>query len=380
MLEHSPRPGQTSQPFGMHARTPLEAMHADLGATFTEFAGWRMPLRYGSDIAEHAAVRGRAGLFDLSHMGQIEISGADACAALDYAVVGYPSAIKVGGARYSMLCLDSGGILDDVVIYRLAETRYLLVANASNRVAVAEALRQRCDAFAAMITDLAGRRALIALQGPRSQPVLQRITDVDLGELRYYRIRPLRLADHDVLIARTGYTGEDGFEIYCSADDAVQLWARISMAGGNEVVPAGLACRDSLRLEAGMPLYGNELTTTLTPYDAGLGRLVALDKPGGFVGRDALRRFSKHRASRQLVGLRLHGRRAARAGCMIVDDAGARVGMITSGGPSPTLGYPIAMAYIAVDLAGTGNTVDVEVRGRREHAEVVELPFYRRST
>jgi aminomethyltransferase len=364
-------------------RTPLAAVHESLGASMTDFAGWLMPLRYGSETAEHQAVRTRAGLFDLSHMGEIFVTGADAAAALDYAVVGEPSALRPGRARYTMICAADGGIIDDLIIYRLADQEFLVVANASNAAAVADELTGRAARFAALVADRTQDYALIAIQGPRSAGILTRITDADLDQLRYYTSYPATVAGAQVLLARTGYTGEDGFEIFATPGDAIPIWTALTDAGhGDGLIPAGLAARDSLRLEAGMPLYGNELGRDLTPYDAGLGRVVKLDKPGDFVGRAALAERAQQAPARVLVGLVCQTRRVARHGYPVLWD-GEPCGAVTSGAPSPTLGKPIAMAYIAAAVAGTadnaGGRLAVDIRGSAEPAALTPLPFYRRS-
>ncbi|TDC74980.1 glycine cleavage system aminomethyltransferase GcvT [Streptomyces hainanensis] len=363
--------------------TPLDAVHRSLGAVMTDFAGWRMPLRYGSERAEHQAVRTAAGLFDLSHMGEIAVTGPAAGALLDHALVGEPSALAVGRARYTMICDERGGILDDLIVYRLADHEFLVVANAANTDTVLSALLARRTGFDAAVRDDRDRYALIAVQGPASPAVLGRLTDADLGALRYYAGLPGTVAGRPVMIARTGYTGEDGFELFCAAEDAETLWAALTGAGEPDgLVPCGLACRDTLRLEAGMPLYGNELTTGTTPFDAGLGRVVKLGKPDGFVGRDALAAAAERaeeRPPRVLVGLLATGRRVPRAGYPVVTADGTVVGAVTSGAPSPTLGRPIAMAYVDPAHAAPGTAgVAVDVRGTHEPCEVVTLPFYKR--
>lgn len=248
-----------------------------------------MPLRYTSELAEHQAVRTTAGIFDLSHMGEIELSGPEAGRALDYALAGQPSKIAVGRACYSVLVHETGGVLDDLVVHRLAEAGYLIVANAGNALVVLSQLRDRTDGYAATIRDASGRWALIAVQGPASPAIVGDVADIDVVSLEHYAIDPARLAGREVLLARTGCTGEDGFEIYCRPADAVALWQALSAAGiGHGLLPCGLACRDTLRLEAGMPLYGQELTARTTPFEAGLGHVVAFGKPGGFVGEAAL--------------------------------------------------------------------------------------------
>ncbi|MDT0341255.1 glycine cleavage system aminomethyltransferase GcvT [Streptomyces litchfieldiae] len=364
--------------------TALDAVHRALGATLTDFAGWTMPLRYGSERAEHEAVRTAAGLFDLSHMGEITVTGPEAGALLDHALVGNLGALRVGRARYTMICDAAGGILDDLIVYRLAEREYLVVANAANAGTVLGALAERGAGFDAVVRDDRDAYALIAVQGPASPAILGRLTDADLAGLRYYAGLPGTVAGRRALIARTGYTGEDGFELFCAPEDAVPLWEALTEAGrADGLVPCGLACRDTLRLEAGMPLYGHELTTATTPFDAGLGRVVKFDKPGDFVGREALTRAAERAAGRPprtLVGLVAQGRRVPRAGYPVVDAAGAVIGEVTSGAPSPTLGKPIAMAYVDPEHAVPGTEgVRVDIRGSHEPYDVVALPFYKRA-
>jgi aminomethyltransferase len=363
--------------------TALDAVHTALGATLTDFAGWRMPLRYGSERAEHLAVRTAAGLFDLSHMGEIAVTGPAAGALLDYALVGHLSALAPGRARYTMICAEDGGILDDLIVYRLAGDEFLVVANAANAATVLAALTARAAGFDAAVRDDRDAYALLAVQGPRSAAVLGRLTGADLAGLRYYAGLPGEVAGRPALIARTGYTGEDGFELFCAPADAGHLWRALTEAGAADgLVPCGLACRDTLRLEAGMPLYGNELTADTTPFDAGLGRVVKFAKPGDFVGRAALERAARRAETdppRRLVGLVARGRRVPRAGYPVTGADGTVIGAVTSGAPSPTLGRPIAMAYVDAAHAEPGTEgVHVDIRGTREPYDVVALPFYRR--
>jgi len=369
--------------------TPLRAVHERLGATMTGFAGWLMPLRYGSEIAEHRAVRGAAGLFDLSHMGEIAVTGPGAAAALDYALVGHLSALKPGRARYTMICAPDGGVLDDLIVYRLAEGEFLVVANAANTTVVAAALRERAagnpaqPAQPARVEDRTDDYALIAIQGPNASRILQRLTATALDEVRYYTGQRAVVAGRDVLLARTGYTGEDGFELFTGPDGAEALWAALNGAGaGDGLVPAGLAARDTLRLEAGMPLYGNELSAEVTPFDAGLGRVVVFDNHGDFVGRAALAERAQAPPRRVLAGLIAESRRVPRHGYPVTWD-GVSCGTVTSGAPSPTLAVPIAMAYLDPEAAGrarddTEGRLAVDVRGRPEPATITDLPFYRR--
>ncbi|MER6982805.1 glycine cleavage system aminomethyltransferase GcvT [Streptomyces carpinensis] len=362
--------------------TALDAVHRSLGATMTDFAGWDMPLRYGSERDEHVAVRTRAGLFDLSHMGEITVSGPQAAALLNHALVGNIASVGVGRARYTMICRADGGILDDLIVYRLADNEYMVVANASNAQVVLDALTERAAGFDAEVRDDRDNYALIAVQGPESPGILASLTDADLDGLKYYAGLPGTVAGVPALIARTGYTGEDGFELFVAPADAEKLWQALTDAGaGAGLVPCGLSCRDTLRLEAGMPLYGHELSTALTPFDAGLGRVVKFDKEGDFVGREALLAAAERAAAqppRVLVGLVAEGRRVPRSGYSVVA-GGEVIGEVTSGAPSPTLGKPIAMAYVDAAHAAPGTAgVGVDIRGKHEPYEVVPLPFYKR--
>jgi aminomethyltransferase len=380
-------------------RTALDALHRSLGATMTDFAGWDMPLRYGSEREEHQAVRTRAGLFDLSHMGEITVSGPQAGALLDHALVGNIGGLKPGRARYTMICRADGGILDDLIVYRLDRrpeaggtagdgapdsSEYLVVANAANAQTVLDALTERAAGFTATVRDDRDAYALLALQGPAAAGILTPLTDADLAGLKYYAGLPGTVAGVPALIARTGYTGEDGFELFVAPEHAERLWRALTEAGEHAgLTPCGLSCRDTLRLEAGMPLYGHELSTALTPFDAGLGRVVKFDKAGDFVGREALEEAARRAETtppRRLVGLVAEGRRVPRAGYPVVSAAdGTVLGEVTSGAPSPTLGRPIAMAYVDAAHAAPGTAgVAVDIRGSREPYEVVALPFYRR--
>ncbi|MFC5745088.1 glycine cleavage system aminomethyltransferase GcvT [Actinomadura rugatobispora] len=357
-------------------KTPLYDVHRDLGAHLVDFAGFLMPLRYASETAEHRAVRAAAGLFDLSHMGEVFVDGPEAGAALDHALVGNLSPMAVGKARYTMICGADGGVLDDLIVYRLAAETFMVVANAANVATVREALAERAAGFpGARVVDRSDEYALIALQGPDAQGILSRFTAAPLADLRYYAIMADEVAGVDALIARTGYTGEDGFELFVSAGDAVPLWKELAAVEG--VTPAGLSARDTLRLEAGMPLYGNELTAETNPFEAGLGRVVKLDKPVDFVGKATLAAQAQTPPGRRLVGLVARGRRAPRKGYEVVTSDGTPCGVVTSGAPSPTLGTPIAMAYVDNGVDESGLAVDV--RGRREPVDVVALPFYKRS-
>jgi aminomethyltransferase len=360
-------------------RTALLEQHRSLGARLIGFGGWEMPVQYTGILDEHRAVRSAAGLFDLSHMGELWVTGAGAADALGHALVTDPGRLTPGRAHYSMICAPDGGIIDDLIVYRLGPDRFLVVPNASNAAVVAAEITERIAGFDALLDDATLRTSLVAIQGPRSREILAPLTDVDLGALRYYAIAEGTAAGVQAAVARTGYTGEDGFELFVAWDDGPTVWDRLLAAGVSAgLVPAGLGARDTLRLEAGMPLYGNELGLDCTPFEAGLGRVVKLDRPTGFVGRDALER-SAGQPRRQLVGLTLTDRNIARHGYPIFLPGGdGPVGEVTSGTLSPTLGVPIAMGWVPPEAATPGTIIEVGIRASRAPAQVVELPFYRR--
>lgn len=387
--------------------TALADRHAALGASFTDFGGWNMPVRYTSDLAEHHAVRQSAGLFDISHMAEFLVTGSGAAAFLDYALAGRISTMKVGKAKYSLLLDENGGVIDDVIVYRTGDEDFLVISNAGNRALVADAFAARVGRAAeiaraggeipadgdvayfgvvgadrATVEDISDQTSLIAVQGPRAREIVEAtvgVTDVQpaLADLGYYAWSAGRFQDENLFIARTGYTGEDGFELMVANALAPALWDALLAAGEPlGLVPAGLAARDTLRLEAGMPLHGHELSTGILPAQAGLGRVVAADKDQ-FVGKDALAAASADLPV--LVGIVAEGRRAGRAGYAVLDAAGEAVGEITSGALSPTLGYPIAMAFVPPALAEPGTPLFIDVRGTRIPATVIALPFYRRT-
>jgi glycine cleavage system T protein (aminomethyltransferase) len=363
-------------------RTPLHEKHEAAGGRLIEFAGWQMPVQYAGILEEHRAVRQRAGLFDLSHMGELWVEGPAAGAGLAAALVSDPPALAVGRAQYSLICVEDGGILDDLIVYRVGAERFLVVPNAANREAVAAALAERLASFAAHLDDASLRTALLAIQGPRAAAILRSLTDVDLESLRYYAMTEGTVAGVAAQVARTGYTGEDGFELFVDWAAAPGLWDALLAAGREEgLIPAGLGARDTLRLEAGMPLYGNELGLDTDPYQAGLGRVVKLAKEGDFVGRSALERIAAAGPTRQLVGLEVRGRGIARHGYPVfaADGDAAATGSITSGTLSPTLGRAIAMGYVAPAHASPGTMLAVGIREAHVPAEVVALPFYRRA-
>ncbi|MFC8039059.1 glycine cleavage system aminomethyltransferase GcvT [Paenarthrobacter sp. NPDC057355] len=370
--------------------TALYEEHKKLGASFTDFGGWQMPLKYTSELAEHHAVRKSAGLFDLSHMGEVWVTGPQAAEFLDYALVGKISAMAEGKAKYSLICQEDGGIIDDLIVYRRGAEKFLVVPNAGNAAVVAAELLVRAAGFDVVVEDASPETSLIAVQGPLAEAILLRLVPAEqhslVTGLKYYAAVEVTFlvagSGQELLLARTGYTGEDGFEIFVPNESAAALWQAITaVAEEGELVPAGLASRDSLRLEAGMPLYGNELSREGNPFAAGLGPVVALSKEGGFVGKEALAALKAEgagaTAGRKLVGLKGLGRRAGRSHYPVTKD-GAVVGEVTSGQPSPTLGYPVVMAYVDAALSEPGTALDVDLRGKAEPFEVVALPFYKR--
>jgi aminomethyltransferase len=367
---------------GAVRRLPLATEHAALGATLAPFAGWEMPLRYGSDLAEHHAVRTAAGLFDVSHMGQSEVRGADAARALERVVVSRVANLAPGRARYTMLCDATGAVVDDLIVSRVADAATLwIVANAANTAAVGAAIDGACAGLDATRVPLPDR-ALLALQGPRAPEVLAAVDPDGAAPalaLRPFGVVSTRLAGVDVLASRTGYTGEDGFELACAADAAAALWTAVLVAGTPlGLLPCGLAARDSLRLEAGLPLHGSELGGGLGPVETGFARLVQIEDRDELVARDALARRLAEGPTERVVGLRAEGRRAPRAGAPVRLPEGTPVGRVTSGLPSPTLGVPIALAAVAVAHAATGTELLVDVRGTDVPVRVVDLPFVRR--
>lgn len=361
-------------------QTPLFDEHANLGAAFTDFGGWQMPVRYTSDLAEHAAVREAAGLFDISHMAEFFITGAHSPAYLDNALVCVASEIEIGRAKYSLITDASGQILDDLIVYRLGTDSFLIISNAGNRDVVAEALKSRIDGYGVELEDASDRLSLIAIQGPKAVQILKRLTTEPLDDLKYYSIHIGTIMQKSAFFARTGYTGEDGFELLVANEDVVEIWRELLKVGAADgLVPAGYASRDTLRLEAGMPLYGHELTRETSPFEAGLARVVRLDH--AFVGSNQLQALAGTEPARRLVGLVGSGKRAARADYLLYasETSEQSIGSVTSGALSPTLGYPVAMGYVANQYSEVGTEVWVDVRGTRQSMQVVKLPFYKRN-
>jgi aminomethyltransferase len=356
-------------------RTPLYETHRRLGARMVEFAGFEMPVQYTSILREHRAVREAAGLFDVSHMGQIALRGPAALAAADRLLSRRIGTQRPGRVRYALLCNEEGGVVDDVTAYRLAEDAAFLCVNAANvekdyRWAVRHAPAE------AGVRNTSEETGLLALQGPQAAPVFARLAGRDAAGLRPWRFDRFELAGCTALVSRTGYTGADGFEIYLGVGDAQRVFEALLETGAPlGLVPAGLGARDTLRLEAALPLYGHELDDTTSPLEAGLGRFVDLDA-GGFIGAEAIARRRDAGHTRALIGFEIEGRGVARAGHPVTHD-GREVGVVTSGAPSPTLGKSIGLAYVPPELAAVGGRLDVRIRGRATPVRVVETPFVR---
>lgn len=358
-------------------RTPLTDIHSAMGAKLVPFAGYVMPVQYPTGItAEHNAVRRAAGLFDVSHMGEFIVTGPGAVDFVNFVTTNDVAALAVGQAQYSTILNDRGTIEDDCLVYR-AEDRIMMVVNASNAAKDFVRISKHLGQFDAALADVSDETALLALQGPKAAEILQRLTDTDLSAVKYYHFIVGRVAGIDgILLSRTGYTGEDGFELYFPNESAVLVWNAIMDAGG--VMPAGLGARDTLRLEMGMALYGNDIDDTVTPLEANLQWLVKMKK-GDFVGRDALMKQKEEGIRRKLVGFTTTERAFPRHGYPVFVD-GAASGEVRSGTMSPSLGIPIGTAYLPVERASPGSTFEIEIRGRRVPAAVEKTPFYKEGT
>ena len=349
------------------------------------FGGWDMPVQYSGILGEVKAVRTAAGIFDVSHMGRLYISGPRSTQFLDWILTGSAESLRVGRARYCMICNESGGVIDDTIFYRLAENRYLLIPNAGNRSAVVDWFQEWIDdRFSGMpgtdpavsppvsMADRTDTTALIACQGPDSAQIMDSLCDGAASSVRPFAWKEAGMANKPVMIGRTGYTGEDGFEIVCQTRDAVLIWNSLMEKGA---LPCGLGARDVLRLEAGLPLHGHEIDETISPIEAGLSRFVRFDKE--YVGSTVLAQQNETGTERKLVGLTVEGRSAPRAEYSILHQ-GEVIGRVTSGSYSPTLDTSIAMGYVLDRNANPGQSVDLDIRGRTVEAKVVELPFYSR--
>ena len=360
-------------------RTPLNARHRALGARMVAFGGWDMPVEYSGITDEHLAVRTGVGLFDVSHMGEVEVAGRDALEAVQRITSNDASRLDVGQAQYSALTTYDGTFVDDLLVYRLADAHYLLVINASNIAKDAAWIKQEIVSVGdAVSVNSSSRYALLSVQGPRALEVLQPLTGVELDAIGYYWFASGEVASVRATISRTGYTGEDGFELFMSPQSAEQVWSAVLAAGGSAgIKPVGLGARDTLRLEAAMRLYGNDIDETTTVLEAGLGWVVGWDKPV-FNGREALVRQKTEGVSRKLVGFEMVDRGIARHGYDVHVD-GDNVGTVTSGTMTPYLKKAIGMAYVPVEAGAVGTEIVVVVRDRRVAAQVVKMPFYKRA-
>lgn len=367
-------------------RTPLFDWHQSHGGRIVEFGGWEMPVQYTSIVDEHQTVRGAVGLFDISHMGRLQFTGRDAAKLLGHLLTCRVDDLIDGQIRYGLVCNEDGGVLDDILVNRIAADAYGLVVNASNREKIVGWIEEQRLELAAIssnldvaVSDETDQTAMFAVQGPQALSLVNAVLDVDLTAMKYYTGRHANFADQPAFVSRTGYTGEDGFEIIVDHPQAVPLWERLLSEGASSgIKPCGLGCRDTLRLEAAMPLYGHELSEQLNPLTAGLRFAVKFDNHE-FVGRDSLIRYAAIPDLPKRVGLKLSSRRIAREQSEVYLGS-EKIGVVTSGTFSPTLEQSIAMAYLAAAHSNVGTNVDVDIRGKREPAEVVALPFYKRKS
>jgi aminomethyltransferase len=362
--------------------TPLKDRHVALGARMIPFAGWVMPVQYAGIVQEHHAVRNAAGLFDLNHMGQAEVTGPDALPFLQWTTTNDVSILEPGGAQYSLLPNERGGLIDDIIVYRQpGGDGYFVVLNASNRerdVAWLQAQAAAHPEWRVSVEDVSDRTGMIAIQGPRAEVIVQPLCPLDLSALPGFHMAESEVAGVPALVARTGYTGEDGFEFYTPVERIGELWDALMRQGaGAGLVPVGLGARDTLRLEARMPLYGNELSDDISPLEAGLGWAVKLDK-GSFVGSEPMRAMKDAGPPRRAVGFKLLERSGSPRHGYEVQVEGRPVGVVTSGAPSPTLGENIGLALVERDVAGVGKPLDIVIRGRPTPAVQIKTPFYRR--
>ncbi|MBI4563143.1 MAG: glycine cleavage system aminomethyltransferase GcvT [Planctomycetes bacterium] len=361
-------------------KTPLYGEHVRAGAKIVDFHGWDMPLQYSGIVEEHHAVRTRAGLFDLSHMGRVWITGPDRKAFLNRVLTVDAGVMKHGRCRYAFFLTERGTVVDDLLVYEdTARDRALLVVNASNREKDLDWMGRHATGFQVRIEDATSRMSLIAVQGPSSVNTLKRSLDIAPGDMKYYTFTECPILDtNQAILSRTGYTGEDGFEIFVPAERASAVWnAILRRSASDGLVPVGLGARDTLRTEAAMPLYGQEIDESTTPLEAGLDFAVALDKPD-FIGRAALQTQRKDGVSKKLVGFHMAGKRIPRHG-MDAFAEGVKTGIVTSGTFSPSLSRPIGMAHVRPEHAAVGTALEIDIRGRREPATIVPLPFYRKS-
>lgn len=360
----------------MHKKTPLYDRHVDLGARMESFAGYIMPIKYSSVKEEHNTVRGGVGVFDLSHMGEFRVKGEDASKFLDYLLTN-DSEVKPGKAYYSTMCYPDGGIVDDLIVYRISEDEYLMVVNGSNIEKDWAWVNNHTTGYSIMLTNESDSTGLIAIQGPDAQKVAQKLTECDLDLIDYYAHTIGTFAGQQALIARTGYTGEDGFEIYVKAEDATAVWDAVMDAGEEfEIKPIGLGARDTLRLEVGYVLYGNDIDHTTTPLEARLGWVVKLKTDKEFIGREVMARQKQEKPARYIVGLEVKGKGFPRHGAELFE-GNRKVGIVTSGSLAPALGHGVCLAFVEKGFHKSGTELEAEVRGKRIPVITVKLPFYK---
>ncbi|PMB04374.1 glycine cleavage system protein T [Fischerella thermalis CCMEE 5198] len=362
-------------------QTPLYFLAQELKARLTSFGGWEMPVQFSGITTEHQAVRNAAGIFDISHMGKFTLTGKNLIAQLQYLVPSDLSRLQPGQAEYTVLLNPNAGIIDDIIFYYQGENsdgeqQGVMIVNAATTSKDKTWLLQHLDTQEINFQDLSKEKILVAVQGPKAVELLQPFVEADLSSVKAFGHLEASILGKPAFLARTGYTGEDGFEVMLGPEEGVKLWRSLVEAG---VIPCGLGARDTLRLEAAMALYGQDIDDTTTPLEAGLGWLVHLDTKGDFIGRPILERQKAAGVQRRLVGLQMQGRNIARHGYQVLS-AGVIVGEVTSGTLSPTLGYPIALAYVPTQLANTGQQLDIEIRGKTYPAIVVKKPFYRSQT
>lgn len=363
----------------MPLQTPLYTLYEKYGAKTTDFGGWELPVRFSSIKEEHEAVRTKAGLFDVSHMGEAIVEGKDAEAFLQKMLTNNPASLENGKAMYTFLCNEQGGTIDDLLVYQLNEEKYFLVLNAANTSKDVDWLTEHAGPDV-QIKDISKETALLALQGPAAEEILQTLTQTNLKEIKPFRFsEKTELAGCRVLASRTGYTGEDGFEIYCKAEDAAGIWETIMEAGGSHgLLPAGLGARDTLRFEAKLPLYGQELSDTISPLEAGMGFAVKLKDSREFIGKKALQKQKEAGVPRKLAGIEMIDKGIPRTGYTVFSPDSREVGFVTSGTQSPTLGKNVGLVLIEAAAAELGSEVIVDVRGKNKTAKVVPVPFYKK--
>jgi len=355
--------------------TPLNAVHRSLGARMVDFGGWEMPVQYSGILAEHHAVRRAVGLFDVSHLGEIDIHGPEALALVNYVAVNDAAALRSGQAQYSALLNEEGGCIDDILVYKVADDHYFLCVNAGNQEIAHEHIRE-VNRWQAEVAFASEKYAQLAVQGPKAIATVRELAAFPVEQIRPYHFEDGEIAGFHARVARTGYTGEDGYELYVEPADAEPVWKAIMEAGEDSgIQPCGLGARNTLRLEAKMALYGHEIDSSINPWEADLGWIVKLDKPD-FIGRETLIQ-AKDQVRRKLMGFRMKDRGIARDGYKVLVD-GSVAGWVTSGGPSPTLGVNIGLCYVPIEAAVVGHPIQVIIRDRATDAELVSTPFYKR--